>query len=139
MFAAQTLHVRIVKRVFWIKSELLIDWSPSALTPALTPLHWLILMIMLLLLLLLLLLLRLIKRFNDNEPAPVVERQHSKLAAAHGVMQMLRHALGLVISVHVEVSAPPHIKCSNLCSIEFHGLDEFAKRSCCTVSVRNLN
>ena len=52
---------------------------------------------------------------------------------------MLRHALGLVISIHVEVSAPPHINCSNFRSIEFHGLHEFAKRSCCIVSVHNLN
>jgi hypothetical protein len=88
--------------VFWIKSELRIDWSPSASTLVPTPLPWLILLIMLILLLLLL---RLIKRFDDNEPAPVVERQHIKLVASHAVMHILRHALGSVVSVYIEFSA----------------------------------
>jgi hypothetical protein len=134
MFAAQTLHVRIVKRVRWIKSELRVAWSPSASTLLLTPGP----LPLLILLITLILLLRLIKRFDGDEPAIVVEREHIKLVAAHGVMNMLRHALGLVSPVNVEVSAPPHIKCSYFRCVKFHGLNKFAKSSCYTVAVHNL-
>lgn len=106
--------------MIWMKRKLLVVWSASSSTPLpslLFKLHVLS------------------QRLDNDEPTPIMERQHCKLRTAQRIMDTLRHALWNIVAVHVEFGpAIIMIQVANFLSIKLQCLCKFPNCTCHTVN-----